>query len=1140
LLIFRRRFRSDFNQMFALIVGVLVMTSILAGAPMYLSTIESLGLRSMLTQLSSSRNMQIVVDGTPLTDNSISATTERVEAALEELDDLVVNIGQESHTREHYWAIEVEATDDELADDEATDAELADAEATEAELFTGGPSADLALLARLDGILDEVEITSGRAPLPSLERLDTHVVAEGMVPTKRAGELGIGVGDQIWLTTKVADSPYLMVRVVGLFEPEDVEADFWLGLASELLEPERFLPEARFPLPLFLTREALFAALAGGPAAIGTNRWLVQLDADLLERQSPAVTAEQVDSVGNELRRRLPESRAVSALEGPLISLGHKISFARIPTLMMGGVLLLAAGYYSIMAAGALMARRQVDTARMWVRGSGKRQVAVLFFIESALLVILPAVIAPFVAYGAIVAIGWLPEYESITLGMGMPVHISWQAFAWSLTGAAMIVGYIQWSVWNADGRAIGAEQLSSRRVEGKPFFQRQYLDLLFFLFGGVLLWDLSTESSVASESVDQVITVNPLLVFAPAIFLAVAVMLSLRVLPPVARLISSGLSRRGPVWAHLISALFARVPLTYAWPAALLGMAAGTAMLSATVAATLQQSSVDQAGYEVGADLRVFPVDLGGGPQTAILDRLRDIDGVEGVSAGFRSTGDIRLGGQGTPFEFLAIEPSEYSRIGVFRDDYAASDLAALIAEMEPDFEIEPLLVPDLAHSVGFWMRSNLIESDITASIRLLDANGLSHSVGLGPVSGLDWQLGMGLIPAIAIRPVEIIGLTFFESTTDELGTPINIQIDDLMYEIPRISMGGSQPSSGATQVTDMVVLDSFDGGAVGGVGVWKPLASSRGSGTHTLGFEYARGTDSGSGLDNGLQIDLGIGTDAGVRGVVRSLEETVPIVFSQLALDSNNAAVGDLSVVHVFGRSIPVRIVGVTDYFPTLDPEGGGFAVVAADQLWRHLELSSANSARFTAEVFIDLEDTENNDVIDAVSSEIGGLLSVVDRDEIQRTSVVTPLAVAGWRGASIVTGGLAVGLAILGLLTFVPMRPAGDKFNLAVLRSMGVRKRGLVFISVIEQLVVLGVGIAAGVGSGLVMARIAVDTVSQTDSNVSSLPPIVFSTDWINIGGFVVVLLAVGLVVSVFDVISVRRISVAATVRPSGSRG
>ena len=184
-----------------------------------------------------------------------------------------------------------------------------------------------------------------------------------------------------------------------------------------------------------------------------------------------------------------------------------------------------------------------------------------------------------------------------------------------------------------------------------------------------------------------------------------------------------------------------------------------------------------------------------------------------EGVSAGLRSTGDIRLGGQGVTLEFLAIEPSEYSRIGIFRDDYAASDVAALIAEMEPDFEIEPLLVPKLASRIGLRMRSDWIERNIKASIRLLDANGLSHSVGLGPVNSRDWQVRMGFIPEIAIRPVEIVGLTFFETTTDELGTPISIQVDDLMYELPLFSMGESRPSSGESLVWDLVVLDSFDG---------------------------------------------------------------------------------------------------------------------------------------------------------------------------------------------------------------------------------------------------------------------------------------------------------------------------------------
>jgi predicted lysophospholipase L1 biosynthesis ABC-type transport system permease subunit len=188
----------------------------------------------------------------------------------------------------------------------------------------------------------------------------------------------------------------------------------------------------------------------------------------------------------------------------------------------------------------------------------------------------------------------------------------------------------------------------------------------------------------------------------------------------------------------------------------------------------------------------------------------------------------------------------------------------------------------------------------------------------------------------------------------------------------------------------------------------------------------------------------------------------------------------------------------------------------------------------------MFIGLDDEATADVVDSISSTVGGLHSVVDREEMRQSSVVTPLAVAGWRGASVVTAVLAIGLAVLGFLTFAPMRPAGDHFNLAVLRSLGARKRGLMVVSVVEQLVVLVVGVAAGIGTGLIMARIAVDTASQTDSKVSQLPPMVFSTNWNYVGGLTVALVTVFIALMVFDSIAVRRINVANTVRDSGKSG
>ena len=237
---------------------------------------------------------------------------------------------------------------------------------------------------------------------------------------------------------------------------------------------------------------------------------------------------------------------------------------------------------------------------------------------------------------------------------------------------------------------------------------------------------------------------------------------------------------------------------------------------------------------------------------------------------------------------------------------------------------------------------------------------------------------------------------------------------------------------------------------------------------------------------------------------------------------------------MLNVFEQSVPVRIVGVVDYFPTMDPAGGGFVITDAAQLWRYVSMSSFNSAGFLAELFVGLDDPRDANVIDSVSLTIGGIHGAASREELRESSVVSPLAIAGWRGASMVTATLAIILALLGFITFAPMRPSSDRFNFGVLRALGERRRGLVVISVLEQFVVLTVGVAAGAGAGLAMARLAVGAATQSVPDLNALPPIVFSTDWNYLVGLVLSLGVASMGIMVFAVVSGSRLATAPPVR------
>ena len=1088
-----RRFRSNLVQSLALAISVLLTTTIIAGAPMYLNTIESLGLRSVLDTLSpANRNLLISVDNFPLTNSSITAGSERVETTLGALGDLPLSVAQESHTRAHYWAFEPDA-------------------------IIPGRSSDSAILNRFVGFPDHVEFIDGRAPDPAVRSEPGVLVAEAAIPFVRAEVLGVNVGDHIWLASTPVDPPYLKLEVVGRFTPRDLQEEFWFDLGFEAVEPPSASLVARHPLPLFIAGDGLLDLVAGGPASIGSSRWLVQLNIDEINDQGPAAVERQIGAASRRLRSEFREATLVSALDNRFGALREEIVFARIPVLMVGGVLLAVAVFLSITSAGSLVSRTRVDTGRLSARGFSRRRIALSRFYESAQLVFVPAFVAPFLAFAVISSFDLLPEYELATLGGGVPVRLVWQAFAASLAGGFVLLVYMQLIAFSANAREIDSDRSTLERVEERPFFQRNYLDLIFLIFGGVVLWDLTTEESVVAERTGHVGDVDQLLVFAPAIFLGVVIVFSLRVMPKVARIASAVVSKRGPTWLHMLLVMFARLPNTYAWPLAIIGMATGSIVLSTTVSASLERSAVDQAGYEAGADLRALPVDFNSGPRTVILDRIRSIEGVMGASIGLRTIGGLRDGGYGAPFEFLAIEPEEFSRIGILRDDYADKPIEELLAGMATsngfDSVLTSLQLVDDPDQVGLRMKASSSEELVRLSLRLVDAVGRSWSVDLGSLTSTDWELRTGDVPEAAVRPVEIVGVVFFEQANDQLGTPMTVLVDDLIKVKTRAH-------DSATESKTEAVVDFDD------IEDWYPLASIKGIDTVISSVVHNRTGQAGS----AIQIELGAGTNRGVRGIVRTATELVPVLFSTEAIEENDLSVGDRTVIHVFEQSIPARIVGELDYFPTMDLTQSGFVIADSASLWAYLSMSSFNSAGFLEEMFIGLDNSGDEEVIAEISDAIGGIHAMIDRDDLESNSLVTPLAIAGWRGAAIITSVLAVVLGVFGFITFAPARPSGDHHKLAVLGSLGVRKSVLLAIVVGESVTVLVIGVGAGLAAGIFMARLAVDTTTQTTAIGAIVPPIQFSTEWTFIGVLVSGLVLAVVAIVTCDYIALRRINLA----------
>jgi len=1050
-----RRTRANRYLLPAAALGVLVACVILAGVPMYLRTLELMGLRDTLDRIGPvGKNINVINSEIPSTARSFRASTQAVMEVVDSLGDLVAGTGGLVRSRPLLWA--------------PGDAQL-----------QSGPGASTGRLQRLAHLRDHVDFVDGRAPSGETGLSSEVRTVEAAVPAARAAELGVRTGDLVQVSRDPPGFGSALVRITGTFDPRDADSEFWMGSGPTLLAPAPGGLVAPPPLPIFLEGDAIFQALSTVQSPLAEGRWFVYVDGDAVRNARPGDLAGRIEDFDLETRTALPGTLILTSLGQPLRGLERQLAFARMPTLLMGALLLTIAGYYLLTVAVTLTERGQADDAALSGRGTTARQLAVLRASEAAAVTVLPFAAAPFLAAAGIRLFAWLPAYGSLVSEGSLPVELTAGAFAWSAAGAAASLALLVGSVFlNAD-RQIVTERLALTRADRPPLFQRYFLDLAVLALGGLVVWDLVVRRGVGgSESlVDH--SLSPLLLTAPAFFLVSVALISLRFFGPMVRLLAWFAARRGPSWLGLGAMRVARRPYWYARAFVLLLVATSTVVFAASLSSTLQAGASGAAAYEVGSDLRAVLAHVPRGIHDETLERVRNVPGVTGASLAFRTRGELGSTGVGGGFQLLAVETEEFSRVSWFRDDFSDLPPATLLSTVAVSTDVPRLMLPDGATRVGLWVRADPPRGNQTLRVHLRDSEDRVVSQSLGPLDGSEWQYRSAAIPESQKPPVELTAITVFETVKGDAGTPGAIYLDDLDVTYLDSSAAPSKE-----------VVESFET-----QGLWRAFPTSQGfdSSVERTSAEHQRGRSLVA------RFTLGRGTDDGFRGIYRPSADAFPVVASTTFLEETGLTVGDSFVAKAFDRLVPLTISAVANLFPTLDPAGGGFLVADARGLWDYLTLRGWTTAATKAEVFIGLDENRYDEAGAAVREVLGGAAHVSDRRELESASLVTPLAVAGWRGASAVAAYLGVIVATLGYV--IHLAGAGPRmaFESGVLRSIGISRFGLLTITAAEHLGIVALGAAAGAMAGYAMTRLVVATVAFTEPGQESAVPASIVTDW-----------------------------------------
>jgi hypothetical protein len=930
------------------------------------------------------------------------------------------------------------------------------------------------------GIEGHAELVDGRWATAGAARQEA-TLSEGAAST-----LGLLVGGEITLVNRLDAGIAVPVVIVGIWRasPDD---PYWLASGQEIdgvAHSGVFTTVGPFIVP-----DADLAA-----RSFGARR-------DLEWRALPDPTGyrfDDLDAIGVDARQlitrlgaALPSAaqfRIETRLPDILTSVTRSALVSRTGVLLLVVQFAVLAAYAILLVAGMLADRRRAETALLRSRGASTGHLAAMTIFEAVLLAGMAAAIAPFLSLGVV---RWLSGSGPLAAsGIGATVGLSRDALAVDVLTALACVVALTIPMLGGFPSLAGVRATIGRQA-GRTLAQRLGLDLALVVVAGIALWQLRLYGAPLTRNARGVLGVDPLLVAAPGIGLLAGAVVATRMIPRIAEVAERLLQRdRG-----LVSAMggrgLARRPLRYTRSALLLMLAAALGTFATAHEATWTRSQADQAAYQAGADLRVSP-SQGGPPAGSMAQALRSVDGVTAVMSVDRLTVDSGRGVRGGPLLALdaAVSPdvikptpdADGAAIPGFLAQLAArpapmgglvpDDARQIALRIDARFEgtyVDPAPGPDLTAFEG--IRASFIIQDGDGRVfRLISDDGAF-------LSGADQRLAATL-PTNSTTPIRVWAVEIGLSAPPTVGLTGALEVQVLQATTAEPGQRGG---------VEWTALD-IRAGDPGWDWDAKIGTAPRVAVRAQPGAPWQVNVGGGSPWIDPIYGDAHLTTV--VRLAVASAPEPVAAIAGREFLAATGAQVGETVPATWGAGRHSVRIVGVIDTFPTIDP-AQPFLIVDGPTLGTEgfVTLGSVSSP---GEWW--LKSTDAEAAAASILARLDPAADIVSRPMLEETLLTdpVPLGVIGVLGLGSAAAMLFAAIGFIVAATISTRERVGE---FALFRALGLSGRELSLWLWLEHAFLVVVGVATGLGLGVLLAHVVLPVSTLTASGTAAIPsPIV----------------------------------------------
>ena len=941
-------------------------------------------------------------------------------------------------------------------------------------------------------LYDHATIVAGESPRESGTRVRDDVLeVEAIIPSDAAELFGVAPGDRlVAVPPRTEEFRNITVLISGVFERDDPDHRLW--------RMERdFLNSATGPTfrttPFHVSERTFMEVL--GPATrrmSGVYSWLLVVDRDRLTANNAERALSDVVNMNRVLGSTLGAYRQTTELDDALREYHQRLFFSKLPMFVVFSLIAVVILYYVAILSNLAVEDRKTEIALLRSRGATSGQIMAVFAIEGGTIAVAAFVLGPLLAMAVVSLLGFAPAFSDLTDSGRLPAVLSTNAFLLSLLGGLLAFFALMAPAIQAARLGVTRSRQLGARPDTQPRFQRYYVDVALLLIGMMLLYQLNHQGSVVARNLVGEVEANQLFIILPGFIMIAAAIVILRLFPLAMKAGSGLLGRWLPVGPALGVWQMARDASHYSRLSLLLVLTAGLGIFAASFGGTLDRSFRERVMFSTGSDFRLegFRTTVRERrtipsstrirqPRAEMVESYERVAGVELASPVLRGRGRDLTTAFGETFVMLAVDPDTFPEVAWFRDDFADESMHDLVRSIKVQDPPQGIVLPDDAVALQVRFRPDRRHASVSLTARVVNGRGQHFTYDLGNLTDEGWsvrQVYLGT-PAPA-GPLVLTSLRVHETVFERTLESGALLIDDI---------------SVTRRAADPVVIETFD--EVDGWAIIRAASESKADGLQGL----AEGPESSS---RSALFSWTSGRSRSPRGIFHgSGQQLFPVLANKAFTDVTGHSRGDSFEITASGYRLPVILSDTISMFPTITDLDEPLLVGDWPAISRYANLSPVITELMANEVWISTPDDGSGAGLSSRLNGIGGYSygNLQDRSAQLASSKIDPLVEAGWKALLFIAFSAVLLLSSMGFLIHAYVSFRSRRLQYALLRTVGASMRQLMTMVWLEQTLVVVVGLGLGTWLGGRLGDIILPFLAHDDFGGRVMPPYRMEVGW-----------------------------------------